>query len=528
MSTYAGTVALARLALRRDRVLVPVTAVLLVALAGGSASATVALYPEPAAALAAARAVVASPAVLAMYGPIDATNPDSIAAFKTLTIGAMLVAALAVTLVTRHTRADEEAGRTELLGAGAIGRRAPLTAAVLLATAVVAAVSLAAGLSMASAGLGLRGSLAFSAAWATTGVAFVGVTAVAAQVAGTARGCAGLAYAVLGGAYLVRAVGDTTPLHWLVWVSPVGWAQEVGAFGDDRVGVLLLGVTWSAALVAVAVGLLERRDLGAGLLPTRPGPVVAAASLRTPLALAWRLQRGLLLGWVVAYGVLGVVLGAVAGSADSFVTDDSVRQVLEQLGGSASSLADVFVGVELHLLAIGAAAYGLAAALRLHSEEVEQHAEQLIATGVTRRALLVSHATVSLGGSALLLLVVGTGLATTTSGGPGTALSRLLPAALAPVSAVWVSCGLALLLYAALPRATVAAWALLAVFLVLGELGPLLRVPQPVIGLSPFVHVSPPPGGTVPTTPIGLLLLFAGGLCLAADGAFRRRDLVNG
>lgn len=282
MSTYAGTVALARLALRRDRVLVPVTAVLLVALAGGSASATVALYPEPAAALAAARAVVASPAVLAMYGPIDATNPDSIAAFKTLTIGAMLVAALAVTLVTRHTRADEEAGRTELLGAGAIGRRAPLTAAVLLATAVVAAVSLAAGLSMASAGLGLRGSLAFSAAWATTGVAFVGVTAVAAQVAGTARGCAGLAYAVLGGAYLVRAVGDTTPLHWLVWVSPVGWAQEVGAFGDDRVGVLLLGVTWSAALVAVAVGLLERRDLGAGLLPTRPGPVVAAASLRTP------------------------------------------------------------------------------------------------------------------------------------------------------------------------------------------------------------------------------------------------------
>ena len=138
MSGFTGTGALLRLALRRDRVLLPVSVALLVLLAGGSAQATVALYPTPVEAIAAARAVNASPAIVAMYGPIaDPSNPDAVAAFKTVTMGAIFVAILAYALVRRHTRAEEEAGRTELVGAGVVGRRAPLSAAVLLSAGAV-------------------------------------------------------------------------------------------------------------------------------------------------------------------------------------------------------------------------------------------------------------------------------------------------------------------------------------------------------------------------------------------------------
>ena len=68
-----------------------------------------------------------------------------------------------------------------------------------------------------------------------------------------------------------------------------------------------------AALVAAAYALLDRRDLGSGVLPSRPGP--DRSPVRTAGALTRRLARGTLVGWVVAYVVLGVVLGSIAGSA---------------------------------------------------------------------------------------------------------------------------------------------------------------------------------------------------------------------
>ena len=39
----------------------------------------------------------------------------------------------------------------------------------------------------------------------------------------------------------------------------------------------------------------------------RLGPAVATPNLNSPLALAWRLQRGTLLAWTVGFAVLGAV-----------------------------------------------------------------------------------------------------------------------------------------------------------------------------------------------------------------------------
>lgn len=533
MSGYAATGALVRLALRRDRILVPVSAFALVALAGGSARSTVALYPDPAQAVAAAQAVATSPAIVGMYGPIaDPTNPDSIGAFKTLGLGGIFLAVLAYALVRRHTRSEEEAGRTELVGAGVVGRRAPLTAAVLVAAGTVVVTSLLAGLSMAGAGLGLTGSLAFAAAWAGIGLTFVGVTAVAAQLTETARGCSAFALGALGVAYLLRAVGDTsTGLGWLTWLSPIGWAEKVEVFGANRFVVVLLPLAVVAALIASAFVLLEHRDLGTGLVPTRPGPSVGAPSLRSPFALAWRLQRGLLVGWLIGFAVLGLVLGAVAGSVSAIVDSPEIADMLAKLGGTAGSIGDVFIATELHFMAIAAAAYGMSAALRLNSEEADLHTEQVLGTSVSRRAVLAGHAVIALGGSALLLLVIGAALALGAAsqyGGVGPALGHLLPAALAPIPAVWVCVGLALVVYGVLPKLVVVAWALLAAFLVVGEFGPLLGLPTTLVNLSPFSHGAVAPGGSVPAPPLVGLALVAAALVLAAGLTFRRRDLVSG
>ena len=292
MSGYAGTGALLKLALRRDRVVIPLSVLGLVVLAGGSAKSTVDLY-QGQDAVDAACALLTSPALIGMYGPIaNPDNPDSFAIFKTLLLGAVFVALLAIVLVRRHTRTEEEAGRTELVGAGVVGRRAPLTAAVLLTAGTILLTSALAALSLISSGLGARGSWAFGVAWATVGLTFTGVAAVAAQLTTTTRGAGAWAFGTLGVSYLLRAIGDTASgaASWLTWLSPLGWAEKIEVFGEDRFVVAVLPLVVTVLLIALAYALQERRDFAPACCrrgrdrPTRP-------LLRSPWALAWRLQR---------------------------------------------------------------------------------------------------------------------------------------------------------------------------------------------------------------------------------------------
>ena len=530
MSGYAGTGALLRLALRRDRVVIPLSVLGLVALAGGSAKSTVDLY-QGQDAIDAARALLTSPALIGMYGPIaNPDNPDSFAIFKTLLLGGVCVALLAIVLVRRHTRTEEEAGRTELVGAGVVGRRAPLTAAVLLSVGTVLLTSALAALSLMGSGLGARGSWAFGAAWAAVGLTFTGITAVAAQLTTTTRGAGAWAFGALGVSYLLRAVGDTAggAVSWLSWLSPLGWAEKIEVFGDDRFIVTVIPVVVTVLLVALAYTLQERRDFGSGLLPSRPGPAEAASTLRSPWALAWRLQRANLLGWVIGYAIVGIVLGGVAGSVASLAGGEQMQELLRKLGGNASSLTDTFLSTELQFLAIGAAAYGISAALRLRTEESDLHTEQVLATSTRRWTVLASHSVIALLGSALLMLVLALSLAFGTRaqyGGFGAALGHLLPSALATIPPVWVCVGLALAIFGSAPKVVYVAWALLAAFVVVGEFGPLFNLPQPVIDVSPFVHAVVLPGSTVVAAPLAVLFAIAAALVVLAQTTFRRRDI---
>ncbi len=531
MSGYAGTGALLRLALRRDRMVVPLSVLGLVALAGGSAKSTVDLY-QGQDAIEAARALLTSPALVGMYGPIaNPDNPDSFAIFKTLLLGAVAVALLAIVLVRRHTRTEEEAGRTELVGAGVVGRRAPLTAAVLLSVGTVVVASALSSLSLIGSGLGARGSWAFGIAWATVGLTFTGVAAVAAQLTTTTRGAGAWAFGTLGVSYLLRAVGDTSgAASWLTWLSPLGWAEKIEVFGENKVVVAVLPLVVTVLLIALAYALQERRDFGSGLLPSRPGPAEAAPALRSPWALAWRLQRANLLGWVIGYAIVGTVLGAVAGSVASLAGGESMQELLRKLGGNASSLTDTFISTELQFLAIGAAAYGISAALRLRSEENDLHTEQILATSTRRWTVLASHSVIALLGSALLMLVLALALALGTRsqyGGFGAALGHLLPSALATIPPVWVCVGLALAIFGSAPKIVYVAWGLLAAFVVVGEFGPLFNLPQPVIDVSPFVHAVVLPGSSVVATPLVVLFAIAAALVVLAQTTFRRRDIPS-
>jgi ABC-2 type transport system permease protein len=530
MTGLAGTWALVRLGLRRDRIFIPVCVLLLVILVAGSAKATEDLYAQSAAD--AINATLASPAIVAMYGPLaNIADPDSLAIFKTYLLGGIGLALLAFSVVRRHTRTEEEAGRTELLGAAVVGRNAQLAAAVLLAAGATVATGALGAVGLIGSGLGATGAWAFGVGWIAIGLSSTAITAVAAQLTTTSRGCAAWALGAMGVAYVLRAAGDTSTggLSFLTWLSPFGWAEKIGPYGANRFVVAVIPLLFTAALLTLAGVLLARRDIGAGVLPARPGPASAARSLRSPLGLAWRLHRGALIGWLIAYALLGLALGVVATSVSGMAASESVQQMLHQLGGNTSSLSDAFLSTEMQFLAIGAAAYGISAALRLRSEETDLHTEQVLATAVTRRSVLAGHSLIALAGSAALMIVFGLASAFTygrQTGGVGTAMDHLLAAALSTVPAVWICVGLALAIVGSMPRIVYLAWGLLAVFVVVGEFGTLLDLPAALIGISPFQHGQVLPGGSPQAAPLLALTAIAAILVVAAGITFRRRDIA--
>ena len=101
----------------------------------------------------------------------------------------------------------------------------------------------------------------------------------------------------------------------------------------------------------------------------------------------------------------------------------------------------------------------------------------------------------------------------------------MIGAALDQVPAVWVVVSLGLLLYAIASRWSVLGWGVLTVFFVVGELGDLLRLPDAVIGLSPFTHVPAMPIETFAAAPALTMTVLAAALTAVAWWRFRERDI---
>ncbi len=530
VARLTGTGQLVRLALRRDRVLVPIWLGVFVMSAAGTAGATVGLYPTEASRVAVAATINGNPSFAALYGPIlDPTSMGQVSLFKLSAMGAALVGLLAVFLVARHTRAEEETGRTELLGAGVVGRWASLSAALVLAVGTLVALALLTAAGLVGAGLDAVGSLSFGLSWLVTGLAFTGIAAVAAQVASTSRGTKGLAAGVLGLAYLVRAVADGSPngdLVGLRWLSPVGWSQELHAFSNPRWMVVGLAVVFAAAMVALAYALVDRRDLGAGLLPDRAGTATAPRSLSGPFGLVARLNRGLLVGWVLGAALLSMVMGGLVANIGGFV-DENSRAFFEALGGE-QGLEDAFMAAEWSFIGVFFAAFAITTVLRLRGEESAGRAEGLLASPLTRWRWASAHLTAALGGATVLLVVAGVFGAFSTARATGDQAwwGKVAGAAAVQLPAIAVLVGLTLVAIAFVPRwAAGVSWGLFTAFFLLGEIGPLLKLPTWMLDLSPFAHTPRVPGEVVSAAQLGGLVAVA--LALVAVGlvGYRRRDL---
>ncbi len=411
MTGFAGAGGLVRLILRRDRVILPVWMIVTVGIVLQWAVTASTVYPTAASRQARVDEVAATPMFLLFQGQLFDASLGAVLMQRAAPAAMMSAALGAALLLVRHTRAEEQSGRGELLGSTVVGRHAPLTAVLVVLSGGGLLIGSTCAVALVAAGLPVAGSVCAglvigSGVWTTAAT-----TAVLVQLTRSPRAAAIGGFATFYAFHLLRGVGAMggDSASWLVWLTPNGWLENARPYAGERWWAFTPVALWIVLLAAIAYVSSARRDLGAGLLPARLGPARAAASLRGPVGLAWRMHRAMLIVWLAAATALGGMLGFVgAGAMEAYARSPWVVDYARMI--NADNPADALFTYIVAALAILIAMYAVLTALRLRSEETGGGAETVLAGPVTRRHWMAAHLGFAVGAPVLILAALGLGL----------------------------------------------------------------------------------------------------------------------
>ncbi|MBD2847649.1 ABC transporter permease [Paenibacillus sp. IB182496] len=475
-------------------------------------------------------ATMTNPAMTAMLGPgaLERYTVGAMTAHQMLLITALVVGLMAILLVARHTRGDEEEGRLELIRSLPVGRLSWLGAVLVVQLAVFTLLASVTGFGLALLGvdsMDLEGSLLYGAVLGATGLVFAGVAAICAQLADSSRAAVGYAVAVLLLCYLARAVGDVGDMA-LSWLSPLGWVTKTSVYAANNWGPVGLLIALAMLLFLAAHGLNANRDMNQGLLPSRPGRPRASRFLQRPLGLVLRLQRAGLWAWAVGMYVLGISYGSILGDLERFLGNN---EMLGQLLGEAEgvTITDQFIAMLMIVLALSATIPPLLTVHRLRGEEKKGRLDSLLAGAVSRSRLLGSYMVTGAGNGMLMLSMATLGLWTAGNAvlADGLPFGTLYGSAAAYVPAMLVMIGLSVLLTGWFPKLLQLNWLFLLYSFVVLYMGDLFQLPEWMRQLTPYGHVPRTPMEEMAPLPLIGLGVLALALTAAGFIGFNRRDL---
>ncbi|MFE3542263.1 ABC transporter permease [Nocardia sp. NPDC059177] len=439
-------------------------------------------------------------------------------------VSAIAFPLMGIHLMVRMTRAEEQSGRMELLRAGTIGRTAALAAAFTLTAAALVLIALSMTATLLLLGLGWPGVVLYPLAVVGLGAWFAAVAAVAAQVVAAARTVTASCLALLVVVFLLRGIGDVGDSA-LVWLSPIGWAEQTRPFAvDARWWPGLLTVGTAALAGAAAARLAQHRDLGAGLFAARRGSAAATAVLLRPVGFAMRRHRGSVVVFTVIGALVGVAFGAVAGTVGDLLRDNAT---LREVFGTVEANEKAYLAYAVVLLALICAGFAVQGVGRMAEEESADRLEPLLAGSISRTRWLTAQLTVLFAGTVVIALVSGfaLGLSDAFAVGDPAATWRYPLATAAYLPAVGVLLCAALALYGLRPAALGLSWTAFIVVTVIATLADTLRLPGWVRQVSPLEWVGRTPAEPVSWWGLAIAACLAAGLALAGFRGLARRDI---
>jgi ABC-2 type transport system permease protein len=465
------------------------------------------------------------------YGvPHDLLTVGGYSSWRIAGFFSILSGAWGLTAVVAALRGEEEAGRTELVLAGSVARPAAYAATVLAVLAGSCALWLAVLIGLLGASLPAGESAYLALATVSPAVVFVGVGALAAQLADSRRVAVELASAALAAALILRMVADTgTGLGWMRWLTPLGWTEQMRAFTGAQPAVLALPLVTGGALIAAAGLLAVRRDIGSGLVHAADSHPPRRRGLSSPLALGLREERTSLAIWVLGTALYGAIVGALCTTLNATNIPAGLQRELRKLGVVSITTPAGALGFYFLFFVLAASLFACSQVAGARREEAEGRLETLFSEPFGRSRWLAGRLALTVGGAAAVSLTAGlTAWVGADLQGAGVPLSKLLEAAANCMPLAVMFAGLGFLAFALLPRAAGAlAYGIVAVAFVWEMFGSLLGAPAWLVRATPFQHVAYVPAQPFNLAAAAVMLAVAGAGGSLALGAFARRDLAG-
>jgi ABC-2 type transport system permease protein len=483
-----------------------------------------------------AKAFALNNASRALFGPAPQLQTVAgFTVFKTSMSLMVLGAVWGLLTSTRLLRGEEDAGRWELLLSGQTTRKgaatqalAGLAAGVLALWAITAVITIVIGRS-SRVDIAAGPALYFALALVASAVMFLAVGALASQLAPTRRQAASYAAAVLGVSYAARMVADSgTGLHWLIWISPLGWVEQLQPLSAPEPLALLPIVGFTAVAAALAVHFAGGRDVGASTLPGRVTSEPHVRLLFGPVGLAIRTLRSVVIGWWTAIAITGLLMGLVAKAAGATMSGSSVQEIFRRLGAPGAG-TQAFLGVAFLIVAVLVAFVAAGQMMAARAEESEGRLDHLLVGPLSRSSWLGGRLLVSVIVLVASGLIAGVfmwlGMATQHS---GVDFGSVLGAGLNVVPASLCVLGIGALAFGLRPRmASLVIYGLLGWSLLVELVGGIGALSHWVLDTSVFHQMASAPA--VPVNWKANALMAGIGIVSAGFGtvAFRRRDLAG-
>lgn len=478
-----------------------------------------------------------NPAMIAMVGPspVDSVKDYTMAVMysnEMLLFCGLFAMIIAVLHVISHTRKEEEQGLSELIRSFRVGRQANSLAVFIENVLVNVLIALAAAgimLSFGAKGITAEGAFLFGASIGSAGIIGGVLAQVLAQIMPTSTSATGASLGIVGLLYMLRAMTDMSNTDMSMW-NPMGWTYLTYPFSENNWFPLAFTAAFSLIVMIFAFFLEGNRDIDAGYLPERGGRGEAKSSLLSVPGLFLRINRGVMISWLIGFAAMGLAYGSIYGDMQSFLEgNDLLKQMFTAAG---ASIEESFTGTIMMVMIFLVAILPIVVVNKLFAEESRLHLSQLYATKVSRGSFYWTTIVLALIGSvAGVALAAGSlGGAAISAMGDKSAMDMIdfLKIGFNSLPSVLIFAGLAALLVGWAPKLGKAVYVYLAYSFILSYFKGILDLPdwfsktavQSWIPNMPMEKFDPAVFGVL--TAISVVLLILGYV------GYARRDMAEG
>ncbi|MDN6128151.1 MAG: tetronasin resistance protein, partial [Tetragenococcus halophilus] len=226
-----------------------------------------------------------------------------------------------------------------------------------------------------------EGSLLFGATIAMAGITGATIALILAQIMPNSSGATGASLGIIGFLYIIRAGTDVSNVD-ISLFNPLGWTYLTYPFTENNWILLIFAVIFSVVAAIIAFSLEGKRDMDRGYLPERQGRGNAKQSLLSVPSLFIKINKGMVIAWLIAFIIMGAAYGSIYGDMATFIESNELIQ--QMFTASDISIEESFTSTIMLVMIFLVAILPINIVNKLFVEESRQHLSQLFTTKVSR------------------------------------------------------------------------------------------------------------------------------------------------